>query len=229
MAKDILAKMRVGSKHFEVVVELDSAVKIRKTGAGNVAGALLSDKIYTNVKDGSAASKADLIAAFQTDDLFAIAEKIIKKGELQLPKDYRDEEREAKKRKIIDWYIRNAVDAKTGRPFAPDMISSALDKIGLNVDNSPVEQQIAGINEAIRKILPIKIETKKLIITVPAVYTGKIYGLLNEYKEKEDWLSNGDLKMAVSIPIGLQSEFYDKLNAVTHGAALSEEVKEKAK
>ena len=33
-------------------------------------------------------------------------------------------------------------------------------------------------------------------------------------------------RVTVNVPLGLQSEFYDKLNAITHGAALSEEIKE---
>jgi ribosome maturation protein SDO1 len=58
------------------------------------------------------------------------------------------------------------------------------------------------------------------------IYTGKIYGLVNQYKEKEDWLADGSLKVIVNIPVGLQMEFYDKLNAVTRGAVLSEEIKQ---
>ena len=51
--------------------------------------------------------------------------------------------------------------------------------------------------------------------------------MLQEYKEKEEWLGNGDLSVVLNIPIGLQMEFYDKLNSVTHGSAMTEEVKEK--
>ena len=91
--------------------------------------------------------------------------------------------------------------------------------------NRPVDQQINKIIELLKPILPIKIETKKIKITLPAIYTGKAYGLFNEYKEKEDWLNNGDLQVTINLPVGLQMEFYDKLNAITHGAALSQEVK----
>lgn len=228
MAKQTIpARLRVGSKHYEVLVDLNEALKIRKGEKGNVAAALAANEIFYNTKDGSKASQADLQAAFGTSDIFAVAERIIKKGEIELPKEFRDEEREARKKKVIDWFIRNAVDARTGRPFAPNTISSAIDQAGLNIDNKALEQQIPLLTEALKKVLPLKIETKKLAITVPVLYTGKAYGILNEYKEKEDWLPNGDLKVIINIPIGLQSEFYDKLNSVTHGAALSEEIKEK--
>lgn len=227
MPKDTIARLRIGSKHYEAVIDLDAALKIRKGTGGNAASALLANNIFYNSKDGSVASKADLEKAFGTSEISAIAERIIKRGELELPQEFRDEEREKRKKQIIDWYIKNSVDAKTGRPFAPGTISDALDQAGVKVDSKPIEEQISLISESLKKILPIKVETKKLSITVPAVYTGKVYGLLNEYKEKEEWLSNGSLKVAVSIPVGLQSEFYDKLNAITHGAALSEEIREK--
>jgi len=222
---DTIAKLRSGSKHFEVVVDLDQAMKIKKGDEGDVSSALLMNDIFHNSKNGEKASKQELEEAFDTSDINKVAEKIIKKGEIQLPKEYRDEEREKKKKKIIDWYIRNAIDAKTGRPFTSDAISSAIDQAGINFDKRPIEQQISEISEKLKKVIPLKIETKKLLITIPAIHTGKAYGIVNEYKEKEDWLSNGDLKITVNIPVGLQSEFYDKLNSITHGAALTEEIK----
>jgi ribosome maturation protein SDO1 len=155
-----------------------------------------------------------------------VAEKIIKKGNIELPQEYRDEEVEKRKKQIIDFYLRNAIDSRSNRPFTPEIIEASIKQSGVNITNKPVDQQISNITESLKTIIPLKIETKKIIITIPAVYTGKVYGVINEYKEKEDWLSDGSLKVVVSIPVGLQSEFYDKLNAITHGAAITEETKE---
>ena len=44
--------------------------------------------------------------------------------------------------------------------------------------------------------------------------------------QKETWLNNGDLQVMAEIPSGLQSSFYDKLNSITHGSAITEEIKE---
>ena len=95
----------------------------------------------------------------------------------------------------------------------------------MNIQNVPIEKQIPEIVEKLRKIIPLKIETKKLRIKIPSVHTGKVYGLIQEYKESEDWLANGDLEVVLNIPVGIQMEFYDKLNGVTHGSATSEEMK----
>ena len=226
MAKDTIARIKIKNKLFEIIVDLDLALKLRKGMAVNVQNILLANEVYTNPKTGAKPSSADLTECFGTTDVFAIADRIIKKGDIQLPKDYRDEQQDNKKKKIIDFYSRNAVDAKTGRPFAPQVIESAIEQTGVNIDNKSIEQQIPAITEALKRVIPLKIETKKLSVTIPVIYTGKAYGVINEYKEKEDWLANGDLKVIVNIPVGLQSEFYDKLNSVTHGAALTEEIRE---
>lgn len=226
MAKSTLASIKVKNKPFEILVDLDLALKLRKGEAVTIQSALLANEIYTNSKTGAKASNADLIDCFTTADVYAVATRIIQKGNIELPKDYRDEQHEAKKKKIIDWFARNAVDARSSRPFTPDQISKALEQAKVNLSNGSPEQLIPTVTEALQKIIPLKIETKKLAIIIPAVYTGKVYGIVNEYKEKEDWLSNGDLKVIVNLPVGLQMEFYDKLNAVTHGACLTEEMKD---
>jgi len=226
MATKTTAKIRVGSKHYEILVDLELALKLRKGEPVNIQNVLLTNDVFTNAQKGDKAASADLMTAFGTSDVLAAATRIVQKGDIQLPKDYRDEQQDNKKKQVIDWLVRNAVDARNGRPFTAQAITMALDQKGLNITNLPIDQQISGITESLKTILPIKIETKKIAITIPAVYTGKVYGIVNQYKEKEDWLSDGSLKVTVSLPVGLQMEFYDKLNAVTHGAALTEEIKE---
>ena len=220
------ARIKQHGKHFEIIVDLDLALKLRKGEVVSIQNVLLTNDVFSNSQDGSKPSSADLMACFGTSNTFEVADRIVKKGEIQLPKEFKDEQREVRKKKIIDWYSRNAVDVRNGRPFTPQMISSALDQAGVSIDNRPIDQQINEITEKIQAILPLKVETKKLAITIPAIYTGKVYGAISDYKEREEWLSNGSLRVIVNIPVGLQSEFYDKLNAITHGAALSEEIKQ---
>ena len=102
---------------------------------------------------------------------------------------------------------------------------TALKEANINVKNEAIDKQIQGILEQMQKILPIKIEVKKIRITIPAQFTGKAYGVVSNFKQEEEWLSNGDLRIIVDVPAGLIMDFFDKLNGVTHGAALTEEVK----
>lgn len=225
MATKTVAKIKVNNKSFEILVDLELALKLRKGDNVSIQTVLLANDIFLNSKEGSKPSNADLTAAFGTADVFAVADRIVKKGDIQLPKDYRDEQQDNKRKQVADWIVRHAVDARSGRPFTPQAIENALTQAGVNITNLPVDQQILGITESLKSILPIKIETKKLAITIPVIYTGKVYGIVNQYKEREDWLSDGSLKVIVNLPVGLQMEFYDKLNAITHGAAISQEIK----
>lgn len=225
MATNTLVKMRVGSKHYEILVDLELALKLRKGEPVNIQNVLLANNIFTNHKSGEKAADSDLMAAFGTSDVLAVADRMVKKGDIQLPKEYKDEQQDNRRKQVVDWIVKNAVDAKTGRPFTSQIIEKALEQAKVNVTNVPLDQQISGITESLKTIIPLKVETKKLALTIPAQYTGRVYGVVNQYKEKEDWLADGSLKVIVNLPVGLQSEFYDKLNAVTHGAALSEELK----
>lgn len=224
---NVISRIKAGGKNFEILVDVDKAVEFRKTGKGSVGEILAVDAIFTDSKKGFHAAEKDLKEGFGTSDINAVAEKIIKSGEIQLPQEYKEKQREGKEKQVVEFLVRNAVDPRTDRPYTRERIEKSLDEAGVNISNKPIEGQINEIVDKLRPIIPIKIETKKLIITVPSQFTGQAYGLLQTYKESEEWLSNGDLKCKVNIPVGYQLEFYDKLNAITHGAAISEEVKEK--
>ena len=78
--------------------------------------------------------------------------------------------------------------------------------------------------DKLKTVIPIKIETKKIKLVIPAQYTGAVYSILKDYKESEAWLANGSLSAIINIPAGMQIDFYEKLNHVTHGAVQSQEI-----
>ncbi len=217
-----IARIKQTGKHFEILVDLEKALAFKKTGKGDF---LQIDKIFTDSKKGLHAPSADLIKAFGTDDISEISQKIVKSGEIQLTQEHRDEEKEKKFKQVIDFLSRNAVDPKTGLPHSPERMKRAIEEAHVNIKNAPIESQIQEIISEISKVIPIKIESKKVRVIIPAVHTGKVYGMVNQYKKDESWLSNGDLEVVVSIPAGIVMDFYEKLNSATHGAVLTEEIK----
>jgi ribosome maturation protein SDO1 len=225
MTTIIEARIKVKGKHFEIHVDLDKAVEFKK--GKNVLAQEFMDApiIFSDIKKGLRVSSDELIAAFGTSDAFEIGKKIVKDGEILLPTEYRNKEQDTKRKQIVDWISKNAIDPASGRPHTPTRIEDALTKAGVNITNQPVNEQITKIIEQLRPIIPIRIENKKLRIKIPSIYTGQVYGLVNTYKEKEEWLSNGDLSCTINLPVGLQMDFYDKLNAITHGSAIVEEIK----
>jgi ribosome maturation protein SDO1 len=223
---DTIARLRVGKVIFETMVDMENAMKMKKGLLNDVGSVIRDNAIYTNLKKGMRAGNGEMEIAFETTDFPTIVERIVKKGEIELNQEFRDEAVENKKKQIIDFLSKNAVDVRTGRPLTSDLISSAIKQSGVKIENLPIEKQIKNVTETLKKVIPIKIETKKILIKIPAQYTGQVYGVVQEYKEKENWLPDGSLEVVVSIPVGLQSEFYDRLNKFTHGSTISQEIKE---
>ena len=217
-----IARIKKGKLHFEILVDLDEALKFKKGESQYLV--VEGDRIFEDVKKGNVAAKNDLEIAFRTADVDTIAKEIVKHGEIQTDQEHRDGERDKKIKQVVDFLSKNAVDPKSGNPITPERLKSALEESKVNIKNTPIDTQIKEILEKVSAIIPIKIETKRIKITVPAIQTGKVYGLLTQYKEKENWLNDGSLEIVVSIPAGITLEFYDKLNSMTHGSALTEDI-----
>jgi ribosome maturation protein SDO1 len=208
------------------MVDLDFAMKLKRGEKVDINNVIRDRFVYTDIKKGFKAANDEMSNTFQTSDFYKIVEMIVKKGTIEVTQEFRDEAIENRKKQIVDFLSRNAVDARTGRPYTPDLINSALKEAGVKIDNQPVEKQIIKIVDELKKIMPIKISTKKIKIKIPAYLTGQTYGLVQEYKEKEDWLSDGSLDVIINLPVGIQTEFYDRLNKITHGATITQEIKE---
>jgi ribosome maturation protein SDO1 len=219
------ARISVKGKHFEILVDLEEALKV-KTGKGNVQSALQSNAIFHNIKKGDLVSKDELENAFGTADIFEVAKHIMTKGEVQKNQEFRDAEKEKRMNQIFALLLRNCSD-QFGKPYTEDRLRRATTEAHYNFDNRPAEQQMISLLEKLKTIIPIKLEIKKFKLTVPAQYTAQVYGILSDYKQSEDWLSNGSLSVIVSIPAGLTIDFFDKINGKTHGAIISEEFYDK--
>lgn len=222
---NVEARLKVKGKEFAILVDVDKALEFKKKG-GNIDDITATSEIFYDLKKGLKVSDSDLKECFGTTDVKEVAEKIIKRGEVVLPSEYKKKELDNRVKQVIDFLARNAVDPTTGNPHTGARIEQAIQQAGIKIENKPIEGQIGRIVSKLKETFPIKIETKKLKITVPSVHTGKVYGLLQEYKEKEQWLENGDLVVIINIPVGLEMDFYDKLNGITHGSAIVEEMKE---
>jgi len=219
---NVTARSKSKGKHYEILVDLDEALRI-KNGKGDITSALKSMNVFYDLNKGTIASNSDLEDSFGTTEIYSIAKKIIENGEVQKTQEYRDTEREERMKRVINLLLRNAVD-QHGRPFTEERLSKAIDEVHFNFTNQPAEQQMPHLLTALQKIIPIKVDTKKVRIVIPARFTGQVYGVFQDYKESEEWLPNGDLQIIVNIPAGMQIDFYDKLNSITHGAVISEEL-----
>ncbi|MBN88251.1 ribosome assembly factor SBDS, partial [Candidatus Woesearchaeota archaeon] len=69
-------------------------------------------------------------------------------------------------------------------------------------------------------------EKVKLILTIPSKYSGSTYSALRNKMNKfskEEWLSNGDLKIEIEVTGGQKTDIYTLINKLTNGEAIIEE------
>ncbi|MGC9079512.1 MAG: hypothetical protein ACP5G1_02120, partial [Nanopusillaceae archaeon] len=145
--------------------------------------------------------------------------------DIPLPTEYKRELLEEKKKQIIEYIRRVAMDAKTKMPLTYERAKELLEMSKYNVNlNDPIEKQAMEAIEKIRKFYPLKIEYKNIRIIVPPEKY-KIIGIIkNKYKViKEDWSEN--YVAIVEVPIGLLSEFYSDIGKLCGDLCTIEELK----
>lgn len=218
----VVARLTIGGKRFEVLVNPDLAFEYRSGKPVNLEDMVISDSIYTDLRRGLRASPELLRKQFGTDDVVKIAAEIVRRGELQLTAEQRRRLIEAKRRQIINFIARNAIDPRTKLPIPPARIEAAMEQARVGVDPfRDVEEQAAEIIKKINRIIPIKIAKALLRIRIPPRYAGRVYSALQKLGELKsaDWKTDGSLVAELEIPAGMQQEVIDKLNKLTQGSA----------
>ncbi|TBR22809.1 MAG: ribosome assembly factor SBDS [Candidatus Nitrosotenuis sp.] len=228
MTEVTVIRHSVAGEKFEILVKPDPALDYKLGKIKDVSTILVSDEVYTDSSKGTRASTEKLLKAFGTQDLTAIIEQIIKKGELNLTTDQRRKMVAEKRKQIVTFIAKTYVDPRSHLPHPPMRIEQALEQMRLSIDpfkNS--EEQAKEIVEKLRTIIPLKSENMLLEITVPAQYASQSYSVLksNGTIKKEEWQNNGSLKAILEIPAGARANVIDRLGSITKGSATVEMVR----
>ncbi len=218
----VIARINVKGKKFEILVEPEKAYRFKEGESLPLEDIIVSDYIYKDIRKGLKASPNELIDAFGTNDVYKVAIEIIKNGELQLTAEQRKELLEMKKKQIVYYISRSAIDPKTKAPIPPTRIEKAIEEIKIGIDlYKSVEEQVPNIVKAISKVLPIKIAKALMQIVIPPEFAHKIANQvlrLGEIK-KNLWLADGSFLVELEIPAGLQNELIERVNALARGKA----------
>lgn len=215
----VIIRLEKGGERFEIFADPKLAMEYRKGKEIKLNDMLAAYEVFRDGRKGEAQSEDALKKAFGTSDFNAIAQEILKKGDLHLTTEQRRKAFEDKKNKIVQYISRNYTDPKTGAPHPPARIELAMEEARVHIDPmKSAESQVEPIIQQLRPIIPLRYEVLKIGVKVPAQYTGRAYGMLKEFKiKKEEWLSDGSLAVVIEIAPGLQSVLYDKLNKLTQG------------
>ncbi len=217
-----LARIKKGTDVFEIVVNPDQAMYFKHHPEANIRDAIVYPKIYADAKKGLLASEQRMVAIFGTSDPLEVAKQILMTGEVQVTQEYRKQLLEQKRRRIIDIVHKQGVDPRSNAPHPINRIEAALIEAKVRIDEYKApELQVPDVLKQLRPILPIKMVTKELDVVIPAQYAPKAYAVIKMFGKilKERWESDGSWNGKIEIPGGLETEFYDKLNSMTHGQA----------
>ncbi len=176
--------------------------------------------IFEDLKRGEKALDADMEIIFQTTDPIRIGAEILLNGQIQWTQKQREEEYGKKKKQIISLIAKNAINPQNKKPHPPERIEKAIEEAKVKIDiMKNAEEQVDEIVKGIQSVIPIRIEQIELAIKIPASFTAKGYNMVARFGtiKKEEWQSDGSWVSIINLPAGLQAEFLDKLNKLTHG------------
>jgi len=217
-----VARITRDEEHFEILVKPQQALDYRMGKKTSMSELLAIDTIFTDANKGTKASEEKLKKAFGTLDPLVIAETIITKGQLQLTTDQRRQLTEAKRKQIIAFIVRNAVDPKTNMPHPPMRIEQAMEKIHYSIDPfAEAEEQAKDILKLLRPILPIKMENVNVEIRIPTEHAARAYGAVKGYGtiRKDEWRADGSWHGVIEMPAGSYAPLLEKLGEITRGTA----------
>jgi len=215
----VIARYEHSGEKFEVLVDPNLAMELKKGNQVNFNELLAIDSVFKDSAKGQEASPESINKVFHTTEIKEVARQIILHGRVQLTTEQKREMTEQRRKEVIDFIAKNAMNPQTSSPHPPQRIENALQEARITIDPmKSVSEQVPEIIKEIRKLIPISFEKLKIAIKIPAQYAGKANFVLHKYEIKqEEWLKDGSLAVVLEIPAGMKSEIFDELNHLTHG------------
>jgi ribosome maturation protein SDO1 len=216
----VIARLEIENENFEILIEPESAQKFKNGEDISILESLVIDTIFKDSKKGDKASEEKILKIFGTNDISAVAKRILLDGTIQLTTEQRKQMQENKRKQIVASIVRNAINPQTGAPHPAQRIELAMKEAKVQIDPfKPVDIQVQNILDRLKPIIPIRFEKLKIAVKLSGENYGRTYGDITGFGKitKEEWQKDGSWIGVVEIPAGLQSEFFDKLNKKTKG------------
>ena len=209
----VIARYEKYGMRFEILVD-PNLVESWKDGNTDISLDKIAaiDEVFIDSRAGERPTSSDLDKAFQTSNFNEIAFKILSDGEIQLTSSQRKKMTESKKRQIIQHIQSNAIDPKTKTPHPLTRIEIALDQTRFSIDPfKNIDIQIKEVIKLLKPLIPLSFENSRLAFRISGKNYGSVFKILSKYKEKDDWLENGDWACIIDIPAGLKGEIISKV------------------
>jgi len=219
----VIIRFESHGKKFEILVNPDKALEFREGKNIPLDEVVHGDFIYRDARKGLKASPEEIREVFGTDDNKRVIEEILRKGEMQLTTEQRRRLLEAKRRMIINYIARSAVDPQTQKPIPPARIEAAMEQAKVSIDlYKRVEEQAMDVVRALSKIMPIKIARAIIKVRLPKEHASRVIGIITRLGDvkKKNFFQDGSAEVELEIPAGMQSEIILKILSITKGDAV---------
>ncbi|MEM7817917.1 MAG: ribosome assembly factor SBDS [Candidatus Aenigmatarchaeota archaeon] len=192
--KSVIACYKVKGQKFEILVDPFKAFEFKKNKKYKIEEILAVNDIFKDARKAERASANELKQAFNTTDIFKIAEEILSNGEIQIPTELKRKLIEEKKNQIINLISRRFINPQNNLPHPPQRIELAMEQAKVSIDPFvDAELQLENIVKELKKIIPLRIEYLTLEIKIPINIGSKA---INEIKRlklsilSENWTEN---------------------------------------
>jgi ribosome maturation protein SDO1 len=224
----VIARITKAGMNFEILVDPDKALEFRRGKTIDVDSILAVKEVFKDSRNGDRHSAEELHKGFGTTNIWEVATKILKEGDIQLTTEQRHRFIEEKKKEIATIIARQGMDPRTKMPHPVSRILNAMAETKAMIDPfKPAKEQVKLVLDKIQEVLPISLERIEVALKVPIEYAGKANSIVREITDvkKEEWTSTAWIAL-IEIPAGMQADIYDKLNKLTAGRVDVKIVKE---
>lgn len=227
----VTARLESHGTRFEVLVDPDAALAIKRGEfEDDLEEVIAAEDVFEDASAGDRPAADDLETVFDTTKPLEIIPEVIRRGDIQITAEQRQEMQEQKHKQLIDRITRNAVNPQMDdAPHPPERIERALEEAGFTVEPmEPVENQVDDALDALRPIIPIRFDEVIIAVKLPAEHAGSGQAQIRQFGDlqREEWQSDGGWVGVLEFPAGLQNDFYDLVNKVTSGGAETRVVKD---
>ena len=224
----IVARYESHGESFEILIDPAVVQKMKDGKEVDLLEHLVIDTIFKNAKKGTRASEEKVKEIFGTIDSMQVAKVIVLKGEVHLTTEQRKVMLDNKRKRIVEYIARNAMNPQTGGPHPATRIETAMEEAKVHIDPfKSVEAQVPMVMDALRPLIPIKFDKVRIAVKVTGEDYGRCYEDFKHFGKvtKEEWQKDGSWIGVVEMPAGLQTEFLEKISNKTHGEAETKIVK----
>lgn len=218
----IVARYEAHGESFEILIDPKAVQKMKDGKEVDLLEHMVIDTIFRNARKGTRAPEDKIREVFGTTDPIEVARAIILKGEVQLTTEQRRVMQENKRKRIIEYIARNAMNPQTGAPHPPARIEAAMEEAKVHIDPfKPVEVQVPAVMEALRPLIPIRFDKVRIAVKVSGENYGRCYEDFKHFGKitREEWQKDGSWIGVIEMPAGLQTEFLERISNKTHGEA----------